>query len=109
MYKSRLPRIAAELRPQVDEAIATAAVIVRDYAKARVPVETGRLHDAIHVERTGSGDYAVVAGDRKTNVFYGHIVEHGGVHHAAQPFLVPALEDSRKEILKLVAESLDAL
>lgn len=109
MFRSRLPRIIAELEPALDEAMATAALMVAEQAKMRVPVETGRLRAAIHVERTGPAKYAVVAGDSEHNVFYGHIVEHGGVHQPAQPFLIPALEASRNDAKAIASEALRTL
>jgi hypothetical protein len=49
----------------------------------------------------------VVAGNE--DVFYGHIVEHGGAHSAAQPFMVPAAEDSRGEINSIGRRALRGL
>lgn len=71
------------------------AEVVEQAAKDNVPVQTGRLRDAIHVEREGLGEYAVVAGDQVA--FYGHIIEHGGVHTPARPFMVPAADFARPE------------
>lgn len=95
--KSRFPEIRAELRPHVSAAVKAAAEDVRRAAQANAPVDTGALRDAIHVERRGVGEYAVVAGDG--DVFYGHLVEHGSAvggrgrpPQAPRPFLVPALE-----------------
>jgi HK97 gp10 family phage protein len=105
--KNRFPEIIADLPRGTDVAIAKSAIVVMQRAKARVPVESGRLRAAIHVEQTGLGEHAVVAGDRRA--FYGHIVEFGGDHSAAQPFLIPALEDSRNETRRIVAEVLDSL
>ena len=96
MLRSRFPQIAGELAARLDGATRAAAEIVERQAKSRVPVNTGRLRDAIHVEREGVGEYVVVAGD--TEVFYAHIVEHGGAHTAARPFMVPAAEESKAEI-----------
>lgn len=97
MYRSRLPKVVAELAATMDGIADASARFVAERAKARVPVNTGRLRDAIHVDRDGFAEYAVVAGN--SDVFYGHIVEHGGVHTGPRPFLVPALEESRGEIV----------
>jgi HK97 gp10 family phage protein len=105
--KSRLPEIAAELAPKMDAVMATTARTVEAKAKARVSVDTGRLRSRIHVERTGIAEYMVIAGDDQA--FYGHIVEHGGAHTPARPFLVPSLEDTRREIRKFAAEALRSL
>lgn len=83
------------------------AELVAAQAKSRVPVNTGRLQAAIHVDKQGIANYAVVAGD--SSAFYGHIVEHGGVHHGAHPFLVPSLEESRGEIVKTARTALRSL
>lgn len=94
-YKSRIPKIAAELGPTLDAVAKAGAERVEQGAKSRVPVATGKLRNAIHTEREGVGEYAVIAGDG--DVFYGHIVEHGGAHTAARPFLIPAAEEARAE------------
>ena len=106
MYRSRLPQITARLAAEMRAAEEAAAELVAERARQRVPVNTGRLRDAIHVEHDDDGA-TVVAGD--TEAFYGHIVEHGGVRQAAHPFLVPALEESRDEALALAAAMLRSL
>ena len=98
-YQSRIPRIVAELAAKMDAGSRAAAELIAARAKDRAPVRTGKLKNAIHVERERAGEHAVVAGDR--DVFYGHIVEHGGAHSAARPFLVPALEESRDDAVAL--------
>lgn len=90
--KSRLPQIISELPVAVRAALVASAQQIAQDAKDRVPVETGRLRDAIHIELTEEG-VEVVAGDHEA--FYGHIIEHGGVNHPPHPFLVPALEQNR--------------
>jgi HK97 gp10 family phage protein len=93
---SRIPEIAAALSPEVMVAVEAGAETIVEAAKARVPVDTGRLRDAIHTEIEGAGVY-VVAGDREA--FYGHIIEHGSVYAPARPFLLPALEETRAAVL----------
>lgn len=93
--ESRLPEIIAELLPAIEAAERAGAEVIAQAAKARVPVDSGRLRNAIHVETGPDGAY-VVAGDREA--FYGHIVEHGGVNHSPHPFLVPALEENRSPV-----------
>lgn len=107
MYRSRLPKIAAELRPALDAVAKQAAAQVERGAKSRVPVETGRLREAIHVEHEGVGEYAVVAGD--SEAFYGHIVEHGSVKMPPRPFLIPAAEEARAEIIATAKSALKAV
>jgi HK97 gp10 family phage protein len=104
MLKSRIPRITAEMLPVVEAAIRAGAETIETAAKGRVPVDTGRLRDSITVVRDGELDFMVRAGN--TDVFYGHIVEHGGAHTSPHPFLVPALEASRAEVIATVAAAL---
>lgn len=106
-YSSRLPKIEAELAAMRDMLPRQAAEIIKRKAKDRVAVDTGRLQAAIHIEKEGVGEYAVVAGDNEA--FYGHIVEHGGAHTPARPFLVPALEESLEELAALTAAALRRL
>jgi HK97 gp10 family phage protein len=105
--RSRLPQIAAQLQARIDTAVRAGAEAVSAQAKQRVPVESGALRDAIHVERGGVGEYTVVAGDREA--FYGHLVEFGTVHTPPRPFLVPAAEASRDEITAAARTALRGL
>lgn len=104
---SRLPEIAAELKPRVNEAVKHGAELIEQGAKARVPVETGKLRDAIHTKRVGLAEYAVIAGDSKA--FYGHMVEHGTTRTPPRPFLLPAAEESRSAVEGLVVAALRRL
>jgi len=102
-YTSRIPRIIAELDPRVELVAREAAELIEKGAKERVPVQTGKLRDSIHVERDDAG-WMVLAGDNE--VFYGHIVEHGGNRTAPRPFMVPALEQARPAVQKLIDRGL---
>ena len=106
-YKSRIPEIAATLDARIIAAMRTAVEAVEMDAKARVPVASGELRDAIHIETEDRNSVSVVAGD--DNVFYGHFVEHGTSRVPARPFLVPALEAKREEILASVNAVLKTL
>lgn len=100
--KSRLPEIAAELPTAIAAAERAAAETVVNAAKARVPVKTGRLRNAIHAEMEVEATRGrvvtwVYGGD--SQAWYGHIVEHGSRKSPAHPFLAPALEASRGKII----------
>lgn len=103
--KSRIPEIAKALEPAIHEAVKEAADTIRDAAKERVPVRTGRLRRAIHTEEAPEGAY-VIAGD--SQAWYGHLVEHGTSHSPPHPFLVPAFEENRREIQEHLAETIKA-
>jgi HK97 gp10 family phage protein len=106
-YKSRLAKIEAELVAKVEAVAADAARRAAAKAKDRVPVASGKLRDAIHVERDGYAEYLVIAGDNEA--FYGHIVEHGSVRVPPRPFMVPAAEATRDEARKLLIAALRSL
>jgi HK97 gp10 family phage protein len=103
---SRIPEIIGSLDPKVKEALEEGAELIAKDAQTRVPVATGALRDAIHVEEIEDG-YSVVAGDDEA--FYGHIVEHGGVNTPAHPFLIPAGEARWADIEQLVEDVLEDL
>lgn len=109
MLRNRFPEIIAELPAKMDAVASEGADMVVLGAKTRVHVGLSdpHLRDAIHKEREGLGRYAVVAGD--TEVFYGHILEHGGAHSRPFPFLVPALEEARGPVEKLALAAVRAL
>lgn len=106
VLKSRLPQIVTELRSRSSVAARIGADMIAAGAKDRVPVSTGRLRDAIHVEKTDLG-YSVVAGD--TEAFYGHLVEFGTTHSGAHPFLIPAAEAAENELEAAVEAALRSL
>lgn len=104
--ESRLPEIIAELPHEVGDALKEGADAIAEGAQERVPIETGALRDAIHVEETDGG-YLVVAGDN--DAFYGHIVEHGSVNTPPRPFLIPAYEAEHESLISRVKDALDHL
>jgi HK97 gp10 family phage protein len=94
-YESRIGRIAGELDNRMKLAARFSAEAIEAGAKSRVPVQSGSLRDSIHTVETDDG-YMIVAGD--SDVFYGHIVEHGSVNTAPRPFLIPAAEAERDHV-----------
>jgi HK97 gp10 family phage protein len=105
--KSRLPEIAAELRPKAGAAVKAGAELIAADARARVHVRSGELQNRIHVERRAGAEYSVVAGDEEA--FYGHILEGGSDIAPPYPFLTPAFEENQDEVVKLVQASLKTL
>lgn len=100
--KSRIPAIVAELPARMEGVTSEGADLVAERARVRVPDAPPYgegLVTAIHVERRGPARHEVVAGDN--DHWYGHLVEHGTTHSAPHPFLVPSLEESRADVLKL--------
>ena len=106
MLTSRIPEIILELDLRMQEGVENGARTVADQAKTRVPVDTGRLRDAIHTEPEHLDAY-VIAGNE--DVWYGHLVEHGTSKTPPRPFLVPSLEENRTGIVKDVRDRLKEL
>lgn len=104
MLRSRLDIIAKSLDEQLDPAMKQLAEEIASSARGRVPVDTGKLKNAIHVEKQGEGSYSVVAGD--DDAFYGHIIEHGGVDNPPHPFLIPAFEERKDDAPAVVRNAL---
>ena len=109
--KSDLDDYARKLPGKLADALEEGAKAVAVGAAARVPVDTGDLKRAIHVERRGRTEYAVVAGNR--DAWYGHLVEHGSAIGGRgrpaippHPFLVPALEATQTFIEAEIARKL---
>ena len=95
-----------ELHPKVKAALTVSAEGIAARAQQRVPVATGRLRDAIHVEDDGDDVY-VLGGSEE--VWYGHLVEFGTRHVPAQPFLVPAAEEGKDDTVAAVVAALRTL
>ena len=72
-------------------------------AKAKCPVDTGRLRNSITHVLKGGVSPAVYIG---TNVEYGKYVEEGTSRHDAQPFLRPAATEHGSEYKAIMQESL---
>ena len=107
--KSRLPQIAAELRPKVSAAVKKGAQLVAEDARGRVAIGSPDVHirDDINVNRLGPAEYEVAAGGDET--FYAHMLEFGTSHSAPKPFLLPALDDNQSDIEDLVRVVLGSL
>ena len=116
--KSRFPQIIAGLDPRVNAATKAGAEVIKEAAKVRVPDAPPQgegLVDAIEVHSTEDvyagagteGGWLVVAGD--SDHFYGHMLEFGTSHSAAKPFLIPATEESKPEVVALVSAALKTL
>jgi HK97 gp10 family phage protein len=103
VMRSRFREIAGDLDSTVQRALAPAVEKIVTSAKARAPVDTGRLRAAIHKERYPGG-WMVLAGDHEA--WYGHFQEFGTVKQIARPFLVPALEENREEVQAVVSIAL---
>lgn len=118
--QSRLDEIADNLANELDPVVAEAAQMVANNAKSRVPTETGRLQESIRPIKYDTCKYNVVADAKadqaKTALYYGIFVEYGteaggrgGGNAPAQPFMLPAAEESEADFLNMVNDKLNEL
>ena len=85
------------------EGLEKIGLVAEGYAKAKCPVDTGRLRNSITHVLKGDVSPAVYIG---TNVEYGKYVEEGTSKHDAQPFLKPAATEHGSEYKAIMQESL---
>lgn len=85
------------------EGLEKIGLVAEGYAKAKCPVDTGRLRNSITHVLKGGISPAVCIG---TNVEYGKYVEEGTSRHDAQPFLRPAATEHGSEYKAIMQESL---
>jgi len=90
-------------------AVEKAAEIPRGAAESLAPRRTGRAAEHIVVELQESTPRRAEAfiGYEKPG-FYLLFQELGTLHHPAQPHLVPALEQTKDDVVEVVVEELDA-
>lgn len=76
-------------------------------AQKRAPRDTNHLADeSIRVERIDDHQSVVIVQTAdETHPEYGHFVEHGTRHAAAQPFFIPAVEAERERFRRRVAKA----
>ncbi len=112
-YETRFPEIIAELNPRMAAAVQESAQLVVNSARSRVPVATGRLRDSIHAKEGKNPLRVQVVADAQamgtSGAPYGHFVEFGTVYGPAQPFLVPAVEETRAAATEIGVAALRAL
>lgn len=100
----RLPeRTAARV---TGNAVAAGARAIRDEAKARVPVETGELRDAIVVRRARGRAGQVFVGFLKPTSRRAHLTEFGTSKASARPFMRPAFAAKTAEALRRIGRVL---
>jgi HK97 gp10 family phage protein len=109
-------KVTAEVEKKAMDRMAKAAEVVAEKARGKVPIgkditrggkwgnrKAGALRDSIRVTR--------LAGDPKQNiriyagskaVFYARFVEYGTKYMSARPFMRPALNGSKSQIMTIM-------
>lgn len=85
----------AQMSNRIDREIQYAGIACQKYAKQLCPVDTGRLRSSIQYVNTGFQQCIV-----DTDVYYGIFVELGTSRQAPQPFMQPAYEDAKAELIQ---------
>ena len=93
----RLSNVAQKEAKQ--EALHAGSLLVQGQATLNAPVDTGNLRSSIDVE-VGTEDAEIF-----TPVEYAAHVEYGTSRQAAQPYLRPALDNSKGNIIKLFSQT----
>ena len=98
---------STEAAQAVRDAIARGLESIGDaaegYARALVPVDTGRLRDSIAHEVEDGTVYL------SADTEYAPFVELGTRRAAAKPFLIPAMEGHRSEWLGMLSEEISKI
>jgi HK97 gp10 family phage protein len=92
--QAQLAQGLAQMTEKIDKAVQKAGLDCERYAKQRCPVDTGNLRASLHYENTGLQQCIV-----GTNVEYAPFVELGTSRQAAQPYLYPAYEQAKSELI----------
>lgn len=108
---NRLQQIGANISRLENKALQDAAEPVLEDAKANAPIRTGKLKEGLKISGVKNRDgtkYVLVGIDRSdnSNIFYGKFIEFGTSKMSPRPFLEPAYEKNKKEILKRIKSTL---
>jgi len=109
--EEKLSNLEEKLSNALDEALNEIAEKISSDARNFAPVDTGALRKSIRIEKKGKLRVSVVAGgggviNPKTGreVDYAGYVEFGTSRMSPQPYMQPALEKNKDEILRIVKE-----
>ena len=108
---NKLQNIGANVSKFENQALRNAAEPVLEDAKANAPVRTGKLKEGLKISsiKTKEGmKYVLVGVDKSDNskIFYGKFVEFGTTKMSARPFLGPAYEKNKREIVETIKNTL---
>jgi len=96
-----LKRFPAEIKTAVQRVLEYETVQIAERARQLAPVRTGALRASIY---TVTRDFLSVA--LGAAVYYAGFVEYGTRKMAARPYLRPAIEEKRQELLEKTGEAI---
>src|SRR5579885_270925 len=98
---TQIDSVHAGMQTKIDRAVQGAGLSCQKYAKILCPVDTGRLRSSIQYVNVGTYKCMV-----NTDVFYaifvelGHATRGGGGYVPPRPFMTPAYEQAKRELLE---------
>ncbi|MEI6796615.1 MAG: HK97-gp10 family putative phage morphogenesis protein [Methanomassiliicoccales archaeon] len=95
---AKLQHLGEEVRTKAKEEIMTSALEIESRAKELCPVDTGRLRSSIRTDSSTEGEE--LGATVFTDVDYAPYIELGTSRMAAQPFLVPAVEQVAPQMIR---------
>jgi HK97 gp10 family phage protein len=102
--RSVLEALPGKLAAGARQGLEAAARTLAEQAQANAPVgETGELRDSIGYQIEGSEEAPVARVG--SDVDYAAAVELGSRNAAAQPFLLPAFEAKKDELVRIVGDA----
>lgn len=101
-----LQALGDEAGEVLEDATLAGAGVVAEIAEQKAPRRTDFLAEHIVVEIVEAESDLVVAGVGPTKeAFWGIFQELGTPHHAAQPFLRPALDENEETVAREIGEA----
>ena len=94
IVRSRFPQLTLAAHALAEKAVAKAALDIEAHAKANAPVDTGLLRNSIGARREGELAWVV-----ESPVDYSVYQEYGTSRMAAHPYMTPAVEIVRPQLL----------
>lgn len=98
---SVLQKITREIKPRAAKVVKNYGLMIVSGSVKRAPVDTGRLINSITANSKMVGELTFRIQD---GVTYGIFQELGTSKMAANPFLVPSLEEHRERFLRAFSE-----
>lgn len=103
VYK-KIKELSSKAREVMGNALYEGAVKIKERAQELVPRDTGRLQQSITAEKVDDSISKV-----GTDVSYAPYVELGTEKMSAQPYLFPAFEQLRDEVLENVKNKINGV
>ena len=91
----------AKVKPNSAKIVRQAAFKVEAMAKVMCPVDTGALRNSINIRQMSSLLWRVQDGPARDGRLYGIYQELGTYKMAAQPFMIPAVEQVSNEYIAM--------